>query len=269
MVCTSNLKRTKANIKRLVNEGKVFPRVIASSHCNTFLLPVHNSYIHKWTNMSKSNPNLIIVSSAFLPSQHWWPDLYSMIIASVLNKNICVYPPTWMRLREEPQQGALGLAQELGVDGCIAVVFSSHRGSPIACSGILHLFRGKNWIYETSEEKSNAEVTLSTADGSTSDSDGKEVAADWRICCFCVHPLHRGRGLSYLLLDSLITFLKAKGAKRLLSTYSARETGEFWRKLGFEVIPGVGRMLPKGYKADPEKEGLKESIIFKIGVKVL
>jgi len=147
------------------------------------------------------------------------------------------------------------------------VIFSSD-GRPIACGGVLP-YRGDNWINEVDTKSDEELANGSKADGQEyPESVGHEVLA-WEICCFCVHPSHRGKGLSQQLLATLGEFIKLKGGHRLFSNYAIDETGEFWLKLGFETIPGVGGILPKGFKVDPDKEGLRADIHFRTGVKVL
>ena len=167
-----------------------------------------------------------------------------------------------------PRKAPEGLSEELGPKGHLAVIFSNER-KPIASSGVLP-FRGDNWINEAFKkgdaELGNGEVKEAKFDSTEPDTD---MIADWETCCFCVHPSQRGRGLSHQLIDLLSEVIKPKGAKRLLSNYSIDETGDFWPKLGFEVIPGAGGMLPKGFQTDPQKEGLREDVYFKMGAKVL
>jgi GNAT superfamily N-acetyltransferase len=190
-----------------------------------------------------------------------------MIVESFLNKNYSVFPPTWTRLNDDVSKGAEGLAKELGDDGHLAVLFASD-GKPVACGGVLP-YRGDNWINEvdakSDEELANASKIANKA--SQGSETGSTVA--WEICCFCIHPTARGKGLTHQLLDALIEFIKTKGGRRLFTNYAIDEIGGFWTKLGFETVPGAGGMLPKGFKTDPTKEGLRADIHFRIGVKVL
>ena len=202
----------------------------------------------------------VIVPGASLPSQPWWPQLHFMIIDSYLTKDISAYPPTWTRLNTDPAKGAQGLANELGDRGYVIVLFND-GDDPVACSGVLP-FRGENWVHDAGK-KSDTEL----ANGGAIQHEDSIV--DWETCCFCVHPSQRGRRLGYRLVDELIASVIPRGGKRLLTNYVANETGDFWRKLGFEVIPGAGGMLPKGMKVDPEKEGLREDVHCNMGVKVL
>ena len=172
--------------------------------------------------------------------------MHKMIIESYKTEQHPAFPPTWTRLNPDPAKGAAGLAQELGDRGHLFVIFSPDEDDsiPVACSGLLP-FRGENWIDEVVKpNSSDAEI----ANGALTESN-----TDWETCCFCIHPSARGRGLTYLLLDELVAFAKAKGAKRLISNYIAEETGSLWPKLGFEEIPGAGGMMPKGFRSDPEK----------------
>lgn len=70
-------------------------------------------------------------------------------------------------------------------------------------------------------------------------------------------------------MDELSAVIKSTGAKRLISNFSIEETGPFWSKLGFDVIPGAGGKLPKGFQTNRRKEGLRAGIHFGMGAKVL
>ena len=188
-----------------------------------------------------------------------------MIIESFLNKNYSVFPPTWTRLNDDVSKGAEGLAKELGDDGYLAVLLTD-EDKPVACGGVLP-YRGDNWINEV-DAKSDEELANSSkiANQANQGSDSSAISA-WEICCFCVHPYARGQGFAHQLLGALVDFIKAKGGKRLFTNYAIDETGDFWTKLGFETVPGAGGMLPRGFKADPMKEGLRADIHFRMGVK--
>ena len=191
-----------------------------------------------------------------------------MIIESFLHKDFSAFPPTWTRLNTDTAKGADGLARELGDSGHMFAVFKD-GGDPIACTGVLP-FRGENWINDA-EKEGDAKVAKGevTKIEGVSNAPNENSIPDWETCCFCVHPSQRGQGLTHLLLAELVAFIKPKGAKRLLSNYAIEETGELWPRLGFEVIPGAGGMLPKGFQTDPNKEGLREDIHFKMGAKAL
>lgn len=207
-----------------------------------------------------------IVSPTSLSSQLWWPAAHAAINDAFLNKNYSVFPPTWTRLDPDPTKGAAGLAHELGHQGAFIVIFDG-EGDPVACSGVLP-FRGDNWINDESDpERGDARRVTHTI--SASQVTPPKVYTDWETCCFCVHPSHRGRGLAYRLLDELVALVKPRGAKRLVSNYAVDETGEFWPRLGFDVIPGAGGMLPKGFQTDPAKEGLRADVYFKMAAKAL
>ncbi len=87
----------------------------------------------------------------------------------------------------------------------------------------------------------------------------------WEICYSCVAPSYRGSGLARRLLEELEALIKPKGAKRLLTSYVAEKTGDFWPRLGFEVLPTSGGKLLKGFQTDPEKEGLRADVHLKLG----
>ena len=139
----------------------------------------------------------------------------------------------------------------------MAVAFADDQLA--ACGGVLP-FRGNNWINEV-EQKGDEEL----ANGANATD--VDAISDWEICCFCVNPSSRGQGLSRRLLDTLIAFVKPRGAQRLICNHAEIETGDYWLRQGFELIPGAGGVLRKGFKADPEKDGLREDIHFRMGVK--
>lgn len=182
-----------------------------------------------------------------------------MINQAYLTKDHSVFPPTWNRLDPDPVKGAKGLIDELGEHGVFMVIMSDT--GPVACSGVLP-FRGDNWINEAFQ-KSDAE--LHNAVNSTSTND----VPDWETCCFCVAVSERGRGLARRLLQELEVLVRQKGGERLLSNYAVDETGDFWPRLGFAVVPGAGGMLPKGFQTDPEKEGLRADVHFQMGAKLM
>lgn len=210
--------------------------------------------------MAGTNRNLeiVIVPGSSLSQQPWWPELHAVILESYRVKNSSVFPLTWTRLNVDPAKGAESLANELGKHGHFAIAFTDER-QPIACGGVLP-FRGENWINDAFN-KTDAELVASQRP--------LETYTDWEVCCFCVHPSARGQGVSSQLLDELSAFLKAKGGERLFTGYARDETGQFWPRLGFEVVPGAGGLLRKGFRRDPDEEGLKEDIHFLTGVKVL
>ena len=238
--------------------------VASSLHFPSF--PFYNAKVPVFT-MSLPPPTINIVTSASIPAQPWWPSTHAMIIEAFRNKNYSVFPPTWTRLNPDPANGAEGLVKELGDNGHFAVILSDER-MPVACGGVLP-YRGDNWIDEV-DIKSDEELANGSKSNNQDDPDSmEEKVSSWEICCFCVHPSHRGNGLSQRLLAALVQFVKFKGGRRLFSNYAIDETGDFWPKLGFETIPGVSGMLPKEFKVDPEKEGLRADVHFRTGVKML
>lgn len=209
--------------------------------------------------ITKPKFNIIIIPGASLLSVPWWPELHTMINESYSVKNCYMFPPTWTRLNLDPVKAAEGLANELGDNGHIAVAFNE-EGHPVACGGVLP-YRGANWI--------NAAFKKSDADLANAQT-GSEHIVDWETCCFCVHPSGRGHWLSHQVLEELVRFVREKGGTRLFTNYARDETGEFWPRLGFEVVPDAGGMLPKGFKRDlHDPEGLRADIHFEMGVKVL
>lgn len=194
-----------------------------------------------------------------LSGRTWWPALHATIIESFLSKDFSVFPPTWTRLDPDHVKGAKGLADELGSEG-IFVVLLTETGEPVACSGVLP-FRGEHWIDDI-PSIGDAQVHENARSV-----DGNKKIADWETCCFCVKPSHRREGLAYRMLEELDSLIKPLGGRRLISNYAVDETGNFWQKVGFKVIPGAGGMLPKGFQTDPDKEGLRADVHFAMAVK--
>lgn len=207
-----------------------------------------------------SPATITIVPASSLPTQHRWPKLHQVIVSAFLHKpeNNTVFPPDWKRLPDGPLAAAHGLASELGDRGHLAVTFEQDQ--PDACAGVLP-YRGDHWIDDVQSGKSDADIANAAR--------LREVTVEWEICCFCVSPANRGRGLSHSLLANLESFTKSHDARRLYANYAEIETGEFWPRMGFEVIPGTGGGLKKGFKSDPEKEGLRGDIKFNLAVKTI
>ncbi len=207
---------------------------------------------------TNSKTTITIVPGPSLADQPWWSGLHKTINQSYAVKNFAVFPTTWTRLNEDPKLGAKGLVNELGPNGHIAIAFNESN-QPIACGGVVS-FTGKNSLQKESDQMDAKEPADSTTPS------GDTVLKEWETCCWCVHPSARGQRLASRLLDEVIAFLRSKGCERFYCNYAPSETGHFWPKLGFEIIPGAGGMLSKGFKIDPEKEGLREDIQFAMGV---
>lgn len=201
---------------------------------------------------------IAIVPARSLSSQPWWPQLHQMINETYQVKNVYVFPASWTRLDPDPAKGAEDLANELGESGHLAVAFTNDK-QPVACGGALP-FRGENWINEAFR---TLEAELSNGHS------GSNIIADWETCCFCVHPSARRNFLPRRVLNELSAFLKARGGERLFCNYARDETGDFWPRLGFEIVPGAGGKLSKGLKTKTRKQGLKADICFSMGVKTL
>lgn len=210
---------------------------------------------------TNSTPQITTVPAASIATESYWAKLHSVIIAAFLHKpdNVTVFPPDWKRLPDDPTTAAHSLASELGDRGHLAVVLEN--GEPIACSGILP-YRGDAWIDEAQRGKSDADIANAASSRETGDK-----VADWEICCFCVSPSYRQQGLSHSLLSYLESFVRPRGSKRLYANYAEIETGSFWPRMGFDVIPGAGGTLKKGFQVDPEKEGLRGDVVFRVAVK--
>lgn len=212
----------------------------------------------------------VIVPGPSIPTQPWWPAVHSMVNAAFDVKNHDVFPPTWTRLRADTSQGAQGLAEELGPLGHFIVVFQ--EGRPVASTGVLP-FRGENWINEIRSTESKADSAnegLSTPSSRPEPPFEQQAIQDWEICCFCVHPEHRKRGLSRVLLQAVIDHVKFLGARRLVANYSVEDTGDFWPSVGFTTPIGTGGVLKKGFTPEPGvMEGLRADVHFKMSLKVL
>ncbi|WPH03277.1 Hypothetical protein R9X50_00615400 [Acrodontium crateriforme] len=212
-----------------------------------------------------ASTKIIIVRGPELSAQPWWNAVHRLIIASFETKEEQVFPPSWKRLNQDPQIAAYKLGNdELGPRGHFAIVFENDK--PVACGGVLP-FRGENWInHVESDELRKAKVSNSELQTEEEFSvSPEEKIANWEICCFCVSPAHRRKGLSHILIEALLDFVKPRGAKRLVSNYSIKETGNFWSKMGFVTIPGAGGVLKKGFTHTGGMEGLRADIHFRMG----
>lgn len=217
--------------------------------------------------MSGANHKIIFVSGASIHTQPWWHALHRVIIEAFLSKDHAVFPPTWTRLNPDPSKGAEGLSHELGSHGHLAVAFSA-EGTPVGCGGVLP-YRGDAWINAISDTNPELRVKQSKSADQVGEKLDVAIITAWETCCFCVHPSQRGKGLSRQLLYAMEDFVKGEGAERLYSNYAIDETGDFWAKLGFVTVRGADSMLTKGFKVDPDKEGLRDNIYFKTGMKAL
>lgn len=235
-------------------------------------------------------PKIILVRGDTLPQQPWWKALHSTINQAFKSKNHDVFPPSWNRLPENSKVAAQKLKAELGPNGVIAVVLLVDR--PIACAGALP-YRGLEWIDEANfivkgpdgTQESNGDGkdnTTTTADEVPKDEDtpvmipnmslvppSSAPGTDWELCCVCVHPIHRRVGLSPRLLRALIDHIKPLGARRLMASYAADETGHYWPNMGFEVVEGAGGLLKKGFTHTEGMEGLKQDVRIALGIKEL
>lgn len=175
-----------------------------------------------------------------------------------------MYPPSWLRLNADPKKGAEGLTNELGSSGYLAVAFSEN-GEPVACGGILP-YRGDGWINAAFVENPDGRSTSSWDAEQAKKGLTDGTSTSWEICCFCTHPSERRKGLSHQLIQALKNFAKSKHGERLYTNYARDETGVFWTRFGFEVVPGADSVLPKGFKVEPEKEGLRDDIHYRTAV---
>lgn len=215
-------------------------------------------------------PEVVLVPAHSLLGHPWWRALHQAIIRSYQSKEVQAFPPTWTRLNAEPDVAAQEFLQELKDDGQLAVVLLGD--TPVACGGIRRFqdsFKATRMRHDpnglgategqplpgTAVEDLTQPIVATAADLSLPES-GK----DWGISCFCVLPEHRHRGLGRKLLQSLAVFVKARGARRLLADWVVEETSEYWRKLGFVVIPGTNHVLRKGYTPTPGLAGLPRDI---------
>ncbi|KAK4543966.1 hypothetical protein LTR36_004740 [Oleoguttula mirabilis] len=214
-----------------------------------------------------SPPDITTVPSSSIPAQPWWPGLHSTIIAAFHRQDTQVFPPTWTRLHSDPATGAEGLATELGPRGQLVVILED--GKPIACSGVLP-FRGEDWTRSVRGVDCEADYgELTNSNLYPQAMKVKEVIADWEICCFCVHPSRRGRGLARLLLETLTNTIKPQGAVTLIANYAIDEKGGFWPRMGFTQPIGSGSVLSKGFTITPGMEGLRDDVHFRMSAKTV
>ncbi|KAF2716278.1 hypothetical protein K431DRAFT_21191 [Polychaeton citri CBS 116435] len=226
--------------------------------------------------MNVSDTQITIIPGASLPAQPCWQDLHRVIETSFRNQDIRAFPASWHRLHPNPEVAGPKLAKELGPHGQLGIVFKNDK--PVACGGVVP-FRGENWVNEAKDAGAAAEnadgrvVELDTmperpsAPHPSLDTSGH--SRDWEICCFCVHPDHRRQGLGELLLQRLISFVLERDAARLFAGFSIEESGDYWPKMAFSTIPGAGGTLKRGFKHEPDMEGLEEDLRFGMGVRVL
>jgi GNAT superfamily N-acetyltransferase len=162
-----------------------------------------------------------MVKGSSLASQPWWNYLHATINDAFLHKRYSVYPPTWLRLDADPKKGAAGLAKELGDDGHLAVIISDEE-EPVACGGVLP-YRGDGWINAAFDDSlESTHVSPQNVMQADPESSHKKIPA-WEICCFCTRPSQRGKGLSRLLIQSLVDFIRSRGGEKLYTNYAMDE----------------------------------------------
>jgi ribosomal protein S18 acetylase RimI-like enzyme len=210
-----------------------------------------------------ANPKTIVVPAETLWGQPWAESLHSTIIKAFKRKDIQAFPPSWTRLNPDPAIGISGLSFELGDQGYLVVLLV--EGEVVGCSGFLP-FRGTNWI---NKEKT---VDARPDDSKPSNSASEQVhlpPKEWEICCFCIHPEYRMRGLSKVLLNAIEAAIRDQGGHRLAVNYSSIETENFWPGAGFVPIPGATSVLKKGFTHTRGMEGLRADIHFQVAMKQL
>lgn len=213
------------------------------------------------TMAGRATPELTVVSGPSLPTQPWWSELHSLIITSFRRPDQKAFPPSWTRSKFDPIEGVNSFAEELGPSGQLIVVF--HDEHHVASSGIVP-FRGVDWINDIDGQPKQENGSTPELQSSPS-----EPCADWEICCFCVHPAARGRGLGHSLLDALTSLVRKQGGQRLIANYSIGATGNFWPHMGFTLPLGSGSMLKKGFTHTAGVEGLRKDLHFSMSAMVL
>ena len=214
--------------------------------------------------MLQSAHRVEVVKGGSLASKPWWNALHATINDAFLHKKYSVYPSSWLRLDADPMKGVAGLAKELGGLGHLVVIFSDEE-EPVGCGGTLP-YRGDGWINAAFDERlESRDVTQDNVIQADLESSNEKIPA-WEICCFCTQPSQRGKGLSRQLIQSLVDFIRSRGGEQLYTNYAKDETGEFWTRLGFAIVPGANSVLPKGHKVDPEKEELPADIHYRTAV---
>jgi ribosomal protein S18 acetylase RimI-like enzyme len=204
-----------------------------------------------------ANPKVITVPAETLWGQPWAESLHSTVIRAFKRKDIQAFPPSWTRLNPDPAIGISGLSFELGDQGFLVVLLED--GEVIGCSGFLP-FRGNDWI---SKEK------IVDAWPDSSKQQQHLWPEEWEICCFCILPEYRMRGLSKTLLNAVEAAARAHGGQRLAVNYSSIETKDFWPRAGFMPIPGATSVLQKGFTHTRGMEGLRADIHFQVAMKQL
>lgn len=208
----------------------------------------------------------IVIPGSSLSTQPWWPQLHRTIIIAFQQKDIQAFPSSSTRLDSDPAAGAAGLAKELGLHGEMVIIFSGD--DPVACGGIspsraAYLpHSNPDWLSVVNRRLTEHQAAVGETTGNTGESPQVQfVCEDWEILCFCVHPEHRGTGLSRKLLETLTGFAKAKGGRSLVSNFCIEETGSFWRKMGFTTQVGKG-VMRKGNIREGAMEELQADIHF-------
>ena len=211
-----------------------------------------------------------IVPGPALLAQPWWSDVHRMINMAFARKDVHVFPLSWTRLDADSLLGAEGLAEELGQTGHFGVVFFD--GNPVVCGGVLP-FRREDWLnpmHKSDGEAiaANGEIAMkdhqvATKHNSREQTDGQHVP-EWMICCFCIHPDYRRRGLGHVMLNVLVDFIKDRGARRLVANYAIEESGKYWYAMGFKHEVGPDSVVNKGYTYRPDLEPLREDVHYRM-----
>lgn len=165
-------------------------------------------------------------------------------------------PLSWNRLNPQAELGAAGLASELGPKGRLVIILDGE--TPIACSGV-EPFRGDDWFGATTYAGTDSKHLSSAL----------AIIEDYEICCFCIHPDYRGKGLARQLVQAVVQSIKVVGARRLISNYSVEESGKMWHALGFTIPVGKGTIIHKGFKPAGEKEELAQDMHFRMSAMLL
>lgn len=210
-----------------------------------------------------SDPRIIVVPSQSLWGEPWAESLHNTVIQAFKRKDIQAFPLSWTRLNPDPGSGISGLESELGAHGYIAVLLID--GEAAGCGGFLP-FRGNDWI---NKEKSVEEPPNPSIEREAVSEQPISASEEWEICCFCVRPDHRRRGLSKKLLQAIEDAVRTSGGCRLAANYSIEETGDFWPRLGFVPVPGATSVLKKGFTHTVGMEGLKADLHFQVAMKQL
>jgi GNAT superfamily N-acetyltransferase len=169
-----------------------------------------------------------------------WAALHSIILnAYKPTRDDWPLPKAFQRLLLDPVKAGHQLIEELGNGAVVAVAFEN--GLPVACAAV-QKFR----IIRQSEFDSADASTQLPPKHAISET-GSEKPQQWELTLVTTSLTHRNRGIARHLLHELEWWLvREHGATELMVRTVDEISGDYWRNLGFEVVPEFCITLPKG-----------------------